>query len=315
MRNSVFELLRFILIIFIVNLHIRIVLGVSQANFLETLTWPAVPLFVVLSFFFLGHQNLFTRIKRLYLPFLFWSLTGFAVNLPLVNWQNIFLQFLTGQVVNTPLYYLILMVFFTLIYWILDYIPNRVKIFVYGIIVFLAFVWQYSGLNFALFSKALPVVARTYGRFSELVVYVPTGLFFAYLYQRCGNRKFFLYSAILFTILFIFFINIYQPLDFHYSGLRLFSAVCAVFSFVVYASGFSFSKNVIKIINFLGRYTFGVYLSHYVLLQGIYRIFPDVKNLMLTNYFLFIIVFVGFCYLFCYLFNLVTKYRFSLLIE
>lgn len=100
-RNSIIDLLRIILTVLIVNVHIRIITGI-KANFLEPYTWYTVPLFIVLSFFFFSNKPLIVRIKRLFIPLVFWSAAGFIIHPNLLNAKNIFLQVLTGHVVNTP---------------------------------------------------------------------------------------------------------------------------------------------------------------------------------------------------------------------
>src|SRR3972149_5406595 len=96
-RNSIFDLLKIILAVLVVNVHIRIITGV-KSNFLEPYTWYTVPLFVVLSFFFASSKPLALRIKRLLLPLFFWSLVGFIIHPNLLNIKNVFLQIFTGHV-------------------------------------------------------------------------------------------------------------------------------------------------------------------------------------------------------------------------
>src|SRR5215216_6660367 len=91
-RVGTFDLLRIILIVLVVNLHIRII-AYSSPNLLERFVFYAVPLFLVLSFYFMSkylmkervpHKIILSRIKRISVPLLFWSAMGFVVHPELI---------------------------------------------------------------------------------------------------------------------------------------------------------------------------------------------------------------------------------------
>lgn len=189
-RNPVFDLLRIVLTVLVVNVHIRIITGVKP-NYLEPYTWYTVPLFIVLSFFLISNKPLKERVKRLFIPFIFWAVVGFIIHPNLLSIKNIFLQFLTGHVVNTPLYYLVLLIWFTIINWFINKFFWRQKIFIYILIIFTALFLEYSNINYGFFSPMITVIEKSYGRFVELAKFVPVGLFFGYLYKKIINKNIF----------------------------------------------------------------------------------------------------------------------------
>src|SRR3989339_705261 len=196
-RNSIFDLLRIVLTLLVVNVHIRIITGVKP-NFLEPFTWVSVPLFIVLSFFLTGNSSLKERIRRLFRPLVFWSAIGFAIHPDLINLKNIFQQMATGHVVNTPLYYLVLLIWFTLINWIINKFPKSFKIIVYLLIISTALFLEYSSLNYNFFFPMMTVVEKSYGRFVELIKYVPVGLAFGYLIKKISNKNIYLILSVSF---------------------------------------------------------------------------------------------------------------------
>ena len=313
-RNPTFDLLRIMLTILVINVHVRIITGV-KSNFLEPYTWYTVPLFIILSFFFVSNKPLIIRIKRLFLPLVFWSTIGFIVHPNLINNKNIFLQMITGHVVNTPLYYLVLLIIFTIIYWLINKLSSRVQIFIYSLIVLIALFLEYSNLNYNFFSSMIEVIKKSYGRFVELIKFIPVGLVFAYLSKKINNKNIFIILSSIFLILFFIVSYIPVPPDFHFSGLKTLMGSISIFSLVVSLSNFRFSKKINTFINSFGKYSFGVYLSHYLLLEAILITFPLLKSFIIINQFLFLFCFVIFCYLFCFFFDLLTSKRFSFLVK
>lgn len=313
-RNPIFDLLRIVLTVFVINVHIRIITGV-KSNFLEPYTWYTVPLFIILSFFFVSNKPLITRIKRLFIPLVFWSVIGFIVHPNLLTIKNAFLQLLTGHVVNTPLYYLALLIIFTIIYWLINKLSSQKQIFFYSSIILIALFLEYSKSNYNFFSTMIEVIKKSFGRFVELIKFVPVGLVFAYLNKKINNKNVFLILSLIFLILFFIASYIPIPPDFHFSGLKTLMGSAIIFSLVVSLSNFRFNKKINTFVNSFGKYSFGVYLSHYLLLEVILSTFPLLKSFIIINQFLFLFGFVIFCYLFCFLFDLLTFKKISFLVK
>ena len=313
-RNSIVDLLRIILTVLVVNVHIRIITGIKE-NFLEPYTWYTVPLFIILSFFFSSSKPLITRIKRLFIPLIFWSAAGFIIHPNLLNVKNIFLQFLTGHVVNTPLYYLVLLILFTIIYWLINQLPSRVKIFIYLLIILIPLILEYSNFNYNLFSPMIEVVKKSYGRFVELIKYIPIGLAFVFLRKKINKNIVFLILSLIFFMLFFAVSYIPVPLDFHFSGLKTLVGSIMIFSLTLGLSGFKFNDKVNNVINLLGKYSFGVYLSHYLFLETILKIYPALKSFIALYQIPFLIFYAAGCYAFCFLFDFLTFKKLSYLVK
>ena len=314
MRNSIFDLLRIVLTVLVINVHIRIITGI-KANFLEPYTWYTVSLFIVISFFFFSNKPFILRIKRLFVPLAFWSTIGFIVHLNRLNLKNIFLQIITGHVVNTPLYYLILLIWFTIICWLINRLPSRLKIIIYSLIILIALLLEYSEINYSFFLPQLEVIKKSYGRFIELIKYVPIGLLFAFLKRKINNNHIFLVVSIIFMPIYFAVSYISQPSDFHFSGLKTLVGSIIIFSLVLGLSNFQFNKKINSVINLLGKYSFGVYLSHYLLLEIIMKINPSIKSFIAMNQILFLFLYTVSCYLFCFLFDFLTLKKFSYLVK
>ena len=313
-RNSIFDLLRIILTIFIINVHIRIISAV-KSNFLEPLTWYAVPLFIILSFFFVSSKPLKERLKRLFIPLIFWSTIGFAIHPNLLNIKNIFLQLLTGHVVNTPLYFLVLLILFTIIHCLINRLPPQIKTIIYSLIILITLFLEYSSANYNYFFPMVEVIKKSYGRFVELIKFVPIGLVFSFLQKKINKSSFFLLISIILFLFYSIILNISQPLDFHYSGFKILIGSAAIFSLVLSVSNFKFNDKLSNFINLIGKYSFGVYLSHYLLFELVLKMFPILKSFIVFNQFIFLFCFTTFCYMFCFLFDLITFKKFSFLIK
>ncbi len=313
-RNTLIDLLRIILTVLVVNVHIRIITGI-KTNFLESYTWFSVPLFIVLSFYFFNNKPLISRIKRLFIPLVFWSAAGFIIHPNLLSIKNIFLQTLTGHVVDTPLYYLILLIWFTIIYRLIYRFPFNLKIFIYSLIILTALFLEYSRINYGFFIPQIEVIKKSYGRFIELIKYLPIGLMFAYLKKKIDNNNIFLIFSIILLPIYVSSFFIPQPLDFHFSGLKILVGSIMIFSLVLGLSNFKFNNKVSRIINLLGKYSFGVYLSHYLILEIILRINPALKSFIALNQITFLFFYVMSCYIFYLLFDFLTRQKFSYLVR
>lgn len=312
MRIAAFDLLRFILTLIVVNFHIRIIAGIYPGNFLEAFIGYTVPIFIIMSFYFRSKKPLSERIRRLFIPFIFWSVVAFAVTPNFISIKNLAIQFLTGQLVNTPLYYLVLLILFTLINAFIERFLNKFKAFIYVLIILTALALEYMGINYSLFAQTPAVFAKTYGRFFELIKFVPVGLFFGYLSQK-NIRK--INYLILSFVIFLLFLQLPQPKGFHYCGLNIFIGSTAVFSFVIWFSQFEFSKLINKAANFLGRYSFGVYLCHYIFIQFFMKILPSLRLLAVNYLILLLFISVGICYFFCFLLDGIGRSKLSFLVK
>ena len=321
-RNYVFDLLKIILTFLVVNIHIRNVFH-GRVNFLERYGYFSVPIFMTLSFFLmskyffqikLSFSTVLMRIKRLFFPLVFWSAIGFLLKPNLINFKNVLLQLMTGKVVNTPIYYLDLLILFTLIFWLITYIPPKFRVPLYFVIIIVAFVLEYTGINTHYFNLTVVQVRKSYGQIVELIKYAALGMIFAKLVNQ-NNKRIILFSFTGLTLFLLLTFNFPQPWGYNYSGLKLFFGTIFIFSSLLLVGQINFSSIISKFINVFGGYSFGVYLFHIMLLEAFLTLFPDIRYLNASSPFIFLFIYTVVCYVFCFLFDLLTFKKFSFLIK
>jgi peptidoglycan/LPS O-acetylase OafA/YrhL len=321
-RNITFDLLKIILTFLVVNIHIRNVTH-GKINFLESYGYYAVPLFISLSFFLMSKyfsqirlsiSVLLSRIKRLVLPLIFWSGIGFFLKPNLISTKNIFLQLFTGKVVDTPLYYLIILICLTFIFWLITYLHTKFRTLLYMVIIAVAIILEYSGVNTRFFNLFADEVRKSYGQIVELVKYASLGMLFATLINR-SKRRLILLSLSGFTLLLLIFFKFPQPWGYNYSGIKLFLGTIFVLSSVLLIGPINFPEKINKVINMMGGYSFGVYLCHIIFFEKLLQIFPIIKDLNSLFPFQLLFIYTIGCFIFCYLFDLVTFKKFSFLVK
>lgn len=321
-RNILFDLLRIVLTFLVVNIHIRNVTH-GKINFLESYGYYSVPLFITLSFFLMSKYFLQTklafivilsRIKRLFPSLVFWSAVGFLLKPNLINIRNIFMQLFTGKVVNTPLYYLNILIVLTLIFWIITYLPAKFKTPLYFVIIFIAFFLEYTGFNTSFFNPMGNEIRKSYGQIVELIKYASLGVLFGILVKK-NKKNFVLIGLIGCMILLLSIFKFPQPWGYNYSGLKLFLGTILVFSFILLIDHVNFSEKINKTISMLGGYSFGVYLCHIIFFEGLLKIFPNLKLFNVSYPFLLLFLYTCCCYIFCFLFDILTFKKLSYLVR
>ena len=321
-RNYLFDLLKIVLTFLVVNIHIRNVFH-GRVNFLERYGYFSVPIFMTLSFFLmskyffqikLSFSTVLMRIKRLFFPLVFWSAIGFLLKPNLINFKNVLFQLMTGKVVNTPIYYLDLLILFTLIFWLITYIPPKFRIFLYIVIIIFAFVLEYTGINTHYFNLTVVQVRKSYGQIVELIKYAALGMIFAKLVNQ-NNKRIILFSLAGLTLFLLLTFNFPQPWGYNYSGIKLFLGAAFTLSSLLLLGQINFSSKINRVINILGGYSFGVYLFHIIFLEILIQVFPNVKYFNVFFPFFFLFIYTVGCYVFCFLFDLLTFKKFSFLIK
>jgi len=321
-RNYTFDLLKIILAFLVVNIHIRVV-SRSKANLLESYGYYAVPLFMTLSFFFmskyfsqlkLSFSVVLLRIKRLILPLIFWSGIGFLLNPKLINIRNIFLQLMTGKVVDTPIYYLNLLILFTFIFWLITYLPPKFRLPLHVIIIILAFVFDYSRISYNFFNPMIAEIKRSYGQIDELIKYASLGILFGILNNQ-NKKRIILFGLAGSTLLLLNLFKFPQPAGFNYSGIKYFLGTIFVLSYALLLGSINISPKTNKVIGIFGSYSFGVYLIHIIFFEVLFRAFPGIKGFNTLFPFQFLFIYTMGCYLFCFLFDFLTQKKFSFLVK
>ncbi len=321
-RIILFDLLKIALIFLVVNIHIRVITP-SNAHLFGSLWSYTVPIFMTLSFFFmnkyfsqmkLSFSIVLARIKRLFIPLVFWSAIGFLFNPKLFSIKNAFLQILTGKVVNTPLYYLDILILFSLIYWLITYLPQKIRTPLHFAIIIAALTLDYSGISFRFFDPMIDQVKRSYGQIVELIKYASLGILFATLNKQ-NKKTIFLLCLTVVSFFLMTYYKFPNTHGFNYSGANLFVGTIFTLSFSLLIGNFSLPSKIGQFVNTLGAYSFGVYLFHIIFLEKLVKIFPNIKTFNNNFPLLFLFLFTVGCYGFCFLFDHFTGRKFSYLIK
>jgi peptidoglycan/LPS O-acetylase OafA/YrhL len=321
-RNYVFDLLRIILTFLVVNIHIRVI-SHGKVNRLESYGYYAVPIFITLSFFLmskyfsqikLSFSIILLRIKRLIFPLIFWSLMGFLLKPNLLNIKNVLLQLMTGKVVNTPLYYLNVLICLTLIFWLTTYIHPKFRMLLHVGIIITACIFEYTGINYRLFNLTIGEISKCYGQIVELIKYASLGIIFGMIINQ-KEKKFILSGLIGSTLFLLTVFNFPKAMGFNYSGIKLFLGTIFVLSSVLLIGRVNSSQKMNKIIHMFGTYSFGVYLCHIIFFELLLQIFPNIKYFDNLFPFQFLFIYTIGCYAFCFLFDLLTFKKLSYLVK
>lgn len=323
-RILIFDIARIVLLTLVLHIHLEI-LADAPKNFLSPYEYLAVPLFVTLSFYltakhFLKERmsvlELSTRLKRLIVPLVFWSLVGFLPHLKSFTFPNIFLQFATGELVNLSLYYLNLLVVITLICFALTYVPRKVRIGVYALITLLAFYLQYSLINYHYFHPLDPVWQYSYSRLTELLPYAMVGLGFGILKSQFQKQWLFPVAVSMFGYLaYRFVLPMSTPLGFNYQGLTFFTQVLFIFPILLLLARIRTHKHAFSYLERLGGYTFGVYLFHYPAIEVLLLVHPAMRGFIDANTNLFLTVFLLVSFAVCFVLDSLTKKKYSFLLR
>ena len=245
----------------------------------------AAPSFFLLSFFLSAkyivlsnngkHHN---RIKRLLLLFYFWGFIGWAVQALFSGAEkdsvimSLIWQLFTGSSANTPLWYLIVLVWITMLYFFIFKIAGRKAgmLIVSGLGV-LSLAAQYTGINYWLFGNLPFEVKYTFGRILEMMPYASVGMLLWHVlnkiptHSRIQTRVIPLVCSMIGLVVYYRFCYSLQPEGFYYAGLpRLIGGTSLVMFFVSLPIPTA-SKPVTTLIRNITNYTPGIYCMHIIL--------------------------------------------------
>lgn len=256
----------------------------------------AVPVFLILSAYFApgvidplsSTSGVVSRIKRLYTPAVIWGLVYLALYYTTsrvenvtgsagssqrydVSFANIVYQIVFGHVVNPALYYLIDLVWLTLLFYLLFVVffekRHQTALLILAALAGLTF--QYSGLNWLLFSNWDYRTKFTLGRFCEFLPFFSIG----FLLRRYGHllkrSKWIVMPAVTggsFGLGYAMW-SWHQPTGFGYQGLGILMGATSVF---LLFSGLDFSETTVvaKIVRYLSGVTLGVYCIQNLLIPA-----------------------------------------------
>jgi len=326
-RKTSLELLRLLAAIFVIANHTKTYYFFSDLSQLfEFFRYLAVPSFILMSSYFTSRVMdsadvskifIFKRFKRIYSPIILWSLIYFIIisiskyffntpfihtfakttNYQILNTKNLFLQFFFGHSVNEPLYFLVILSWLNLIFFLfVSVIRNKeILIKLFGSIVFLCFILEYTGINYKIFSGFSYQIKFTLGRLVEFAPYFFTGtLIYAYkdkisTFGKLPN----IFKSLMFIFLFFFayYILAYDNMSvgFKFNGLRYYIGAISVF---LLFNDFDIKNQKIgRVIKNLSNLTLGVYCIHMLVIS--YSLLIGHKYKLFFDYYHQPLIFLG----------------------
>lgn len=248
----------------------------------------AVPLFMRTSFYLTAHvynsphfSKTRRRVFRICVPYFGYAFISFVVvsfvnvlnKKSILPFKDLLWQLFLGSSPNLdpPLWFLADLFFCSIIIFLVSkYIAH--KKFLFFLLILMAFLLQYTGINFFLFSW-MPYEAKwTLGRLMEMLPYACGGILLAdsqLLKKYSGNILFIFFI----TLLILFFKShlFPNPEGFLYQGLSQFINTLLVFSLFYLGNLEELSPKIKRIILSISEYSLGIYCIHYIILLISYQ--------------------------------------------
>lgn len=219
-----------------------------------------------------NYQTVKKKIKRLLIPFIGWSIVGFVVYLKRISALNILLQLIFGAVVNAPLYYLAITIYFVVLFCLLTRLNIKIRLIILCLLTAFCFYIQHAEINYNSFS-VLPDSSRyTLGRFCELLPYAIGAIFLRKYFDmtKCYNsdyrvdRRWFLVIVPVFVAGVILCIR-FKPEGFGYQGIGLLLCAFSTFLLFLVQSNKSLAGLVPNMVLSISNISLGIFCSHYLL--------------------------------------------------
>lgn len=250
------------------------------------LRYMAVPVFMIVSFYLCGcifiggsAEKLNTRMKRLAFPYFAWGIIYYvflcvfqaltksdrSVYLKDLVWQ-LFLG--SSPVLIPPFWYQADLIFLTLLFWILLHMCKKKKewqILIVWVLAICALFLQYSGINYAIFSRFGSEVKYPIGRIAEMIPLAAIGITLSnqkLMNLLCKNKI--LSTIIIMEIVVLSrFAVVEMEFSFAYGGLKIMAGALLIFLLVMFLPLDELPAVCKKSIQFLSRYSFGVFCMHF----------------------------------------------------
>ena len=282
-------------------------------------TYYHVPTFMVISFYF--SYNLFymrsvtkakQRIKRLLIPYLIVAFIHLMIREHFFQYDKkefkgkikrciiiLYLQYITGYTCAVHLWYIQILILFTIFFFIIFSVFRKNSIVIIQIIQIISYLIQYSEMNYKIFFKHKRHI-KSISHIAEIIPFAITGLTFAHI----KILKIFVNHRIKFIIYFITILIIIYNYNvfghfkgFPYSGVeKNIAAICLFISFSLIPFEKIKHKKLVNIITLLTSYSGGIYFFHRIINHIILKIKHSKRN---NNNFYNCIVIYLVCYIFC----------------
>lgn len=214
-----------------------------------------------------NEKRIVLRIKRLIIPYVFWGIFGYLI-LELFGYRfepnELLKQILLGVGINNPLWFSFDLIIISCFFIFLYKINKGIPLYLLLITFVLAVVLQNTNINYYIFTEKITFLSG--GRLSEMLPYAIIGAIISHykVYERLENNwKVFITLLVISVMIFISKNSLYTPNGFNYQGMyRIISTTCLV-SFFYFMPIAKIPCVFKQIIEFLSKYTMGVYFSHY----------------------------------------------------
>ena len=239
-----------------------------------------VPIFFLMSFYF--SQKLFLsknvskikqRFERLLIPYFIWPMIIYLINNFLyytfglifkISLNDLIIQLMTGHCFVGVLWFQYNLVFATLLIIIIIFLFLNYSVTILLNLCIFAFYFQYSNLNYKIFSKYDFFKRYTFGRFSEIIPYCIIGFIIPSL-NLMILRKYRIYSIYLLLLIFLLLLKyeLFKNINgFMYQGIPLVIKSSLVFLISLLMPYEKINNKYIIIIKIVTSYTSGIYFLH-----------------------------------------------------
>ena len=263
--NLGINILRMILSFWVLSFHCASLKIKTKYKILKT--FFHVPTFMIISFYF--SYNLFymknitkvkQRIKRLLIPysivplihliiyedFFHYNRKGFKTKIKRYI-MSLYLQYITGYTCAIQLWYIQILIFYTIFFFIIFSVFRKNSIVIIQIILIISYLIQYSEMNYKIFIKYKKAHIRSISHIVEIIPFAITGLTFGHtkiLQIFINHRIKFIFYFITIVII-IYNYNVFDNFKgFPYSGIgKNIAAICLFISFSLIPFGEKKIKN------------------------------------------------------------------------
>ena len=292
--NISLALLRMILCFLVVNAH----LFNSSKSFIKNIyilqllkNNISVPIFFIMSFYFCykiisskNIEKIKKRIERLIIPYFIWPIIILLINnlfyliLNLKLKRSLFdllLQYITGHNIVAVLWFQLNLIISTILILSLEILFKNNTLFILFNLIILAYIFQYSNLNYNYFSKYNYYMKYPYGRFMEIIPFCISGCILSYynIIKYLNKDK---VKTIYMLFLILFFLKkcnlINKSKGFNYQGINLHIKSLIIFLlFLLLPSEKITNIYIINFFKIFTNFTSGVYFLHIPVYNYVYK--------------------------------------------
>lgn len=238
----------------------------------------AVPVFMFISFFFAFNWltspsdtlKMTNRLKRIYIPLIIWALIYYVVfklcaaiglNIISPSLSALFWQIVTGHSLNPPMWFNVVLMMLTLLYFLLyRHFPSK-AVYISVILLVVSMGLEYSGINAALFKNMRFELSYPLGRLVEMIPYASGGLLLGSLWKKYQSKGLWVIVAVVAIVLGFTDLHLAAAKSFDYGGLSLFLravGLTCLFSVIP----FERAPRLGSIIRNISKYSMGIYCMH-----------------------------------------------------